>query len=393
MGYEITTTEGHDELRSAVRKLCSNFDLNYWERCDGEHRFPQEFYDAFSSAGWLSIMVPVEYGGAGAGLSEVCAVMEEVAAAGGAFNACTTVHTTIICLAALARHGSEALKTKYLTAIAKGEMYMSFGVSEPDAGTNTTRITTRATRTDTGYVVDGRKTWNSGALEASKVLLLCRTSPYDANHKTDGMTLLVADLKVPTVTINPISKIGRNAVDSNDVFFDNHPVDASDLVGEEGRGFRHVLDGLNAERIMIAAENIGIGRWALQAGVNYANNRAVFDDEPIGKYQSVQHPLAQNFMQLSAAAQMVAKAASAYDGGQSQDVCGTLANTAKYLASEAAYQTADNAMQTHGGYSFAREYHIGRYWIESRLQRIVPINNQMILNYVAERVLGMPRSY
>ncbi len=388
----IVSTKGHDDLRGAVRDLCSDFDLSYWERCDREHRYPREFYKAFSSAGWLGMMVPTEFGGGGAGLSETCAVMEEVAAAGGAFNACTTVHTTIICLAAIVRHGSAALKERYLGAVASGEMFMSFGVTEPDAGSDTTRITTRATKVGDKYIVDGRKTWNSGALEASKVLLLVRTSPYDSHRRTEGMSLLLADLQVPSVEIRPIAKIGRNAVDSNEVFFDNLPVDASDLVGEEGKGFRHLLDGLNAERIMLAAENIGIGRWALAAAVDYANSRKVFD-RFIGSNQSVQHPLAEDFMHLSAAAEMVDKAARAYDNNEPSDICGPLANMCKYLASEAACNATDHSMQTHGGYSFAREYHIGRYWIESRLQRIAPLNDQMLLNYMSERVLGLPRSY
>lgn len=392
MTVDIQTTEGHEELRVAVRKLCRKFDLNYWESCDTDHRFPKEFYEAFSAAGWLSMMVPSEFGGGGAGISEMCAVMEEVAAAGGAQNACTTVHTTIICLAALVRHGSDHLKEKYLTAVANGEMYMSFGVTEPDAGTDTTRISTRARRSGDGYIVDGRKTWNSGALEASKVLLLTRTSPYDPEHKTRGMTLLLADLQAPSVLIQPIRKIGRNAVDSNDVFFDNHYVEGSDIVGEEGRGFYHLLDGLNSERILLAAENIGFGRWALSASVDYANCREVFG-RPIGQNQSVQHPLAADYMHLSAAAQMVAKAAHAFDSGESSEVCGPLANAAKYLASEASFKTCDDAMQTHGGYAFAREFHVGRYWIESRLQRVAPVSNQLILNYMSERVLGLPRSY
>lgn len=390
--FGLTSTSGHEDLREAVRKLCSEFDESYWERCDREHRFGREFYDAFRDTGWLSIMVPKEYGGGGAGISEVCAVMEEVAASGGALSACTTVHTTIICLAALVRHGSESVKERYLSAVSNGEMYMSFGVTEPDAGSDTTRITTKARRDGDRYIVNGRKTWNSGALEASKVLLLTRTSPYDPEHKTEGMTLFVVDLHGPGVTIRPIEKIARHAVDSNDVYFDDHPVAAEDLIGEEGKGFRHLLDGLNSERIMIAAENIGMGRWALSAAVRYANERRVFD-RLIGQNQSVQHPLAADYMKLSAAAAMVHKAATAFDAGEPQRVCGPLANTAKYLASEASFQTADDAMQTHGGYSFAREFHVGRYWAESRLQRIAPLNNQMIMNNIAERVLGLPRSY
>lgn len=272
-------------------------------------------------------------------------------------------------------------------------MLTSFGVTEPDAGSDTTRITTRATKVDGGYVVNGQKTWNSGALQADRILLLARTSPRDEEHKTAGMSLFFAALKEQSgVTIRPIPKIGRHAVASCDVIFENFFIPEDDLLGEEGMGFRYILSGLNSERILIASEALGIGQWALERATAYAKQRVVFD-RPIGMNQAVQHPLAKDHIALQAAQLAVQSAIDAFDGGENPKRVGELANMAKYLASEAAFQTTDDCMQTHGGYSFAREYHVGRYWIESRLMRVAPISNQMVLNYVGEHILKLPRSY
>lgn len=388
----LLTTSGHEELRAAVRQLCADFDLNYWDRCDAEHRFPREFYDAFAGAGYLGMIVPEEFGGPGATLGATCAVLEEVAAGGGAINACSSVHLTLISMAAVIRHATDQLRNDVLPRLANGGLVVSFGVTEPNAGTDTTRITSSARRDGDKYIVSATKTWNSGALEAEMVLLLVRTSPYDRTDRTAGLTLLLVDLDAPEVTIRPISKIGRNAVDSNDLYIDELIVPAERLVGEEGRGFYHLLDGLNAERVMLAAEAIGVGRWALLRASQYAAERIVFD-RPIGQNQAVQHPLAVAYIELAAASRLIRDAAQAYDEGMSQRECGELANMAKYAATEAAFKTTDAAMQTLGGYSFAREYHIGRHWIESRLQRIAPVNNQMVLNFVGEKLLGLPRSY
>jgi acyl-CoA dehydrogenase len=388
----LLTTRGHDDLRNAVRQLCAAFDLAYWDKCDGEHRFPREFYEAFARAGYLNMIVPEEFGGGGASLAETCAVLEEVAASGGAINACSSVHLTLISMSAVIRHASAELRSEVLPQLAEGRLIVSFGVTEPNAGTDTTRITSAARREGDKYVVNAMKTWNSGAQEAEMVLLLVRTSPYDSANRTAGLSLLLVDLNAPEVTIRPISKIGRNAVDSNELYIDGLAVPADRLVGEEGRGFYHLLDGLNAERVMLASEAIGVGRWALRRSSEYASQRVVFD-RPIGQNQAVQHPLAACYIELAAAACLIRDAATAYDAQASQRECGELANMAKYAATEAAFKTTDAAMQTLGGYSFAREFHIGRHWIESRLQKIAPVNNQMVLNFVAEKMLGLPRSY
>lgn len=388
----LLTSRGNDDLRQAVQALCSRFDLSYWERCDAEHRFPREFYDAFAEAGYLSMIVPEEYGGAGASLAQTCAVLEEVAAGGGAINACSSVHLTFISMAAVIRHAGEALRKDVLPRLAAGGLIVSFGVTEPNAGTDTTRITSRAERDGEHYRVNAMKTWNSGAQEAEMVLLLVRTSPYDPAHRTAGMSLLLVDLDDPAVTIRPIGKIGRNAVDSNELYIDDLAVPADRLVGEEGRGFQHILDGMNAERVMLAAEAVGVGRWAIARAAEYSHERVVFD-QPIGRHQAVQHPLAAAYVELAGAAALIRDAAEAYDAGAPQRQCGELANMAKWAATEAAFKATDSAMQTLGGFSFAREFHIGRYWIESRLQKIAPVNNQMVLNFVAEKILGLPRSY
>jgi acyl-CoA dehydrogenase len=273
-------------------------------------------------------------------------------------------------------------------------MRAAFAVTEPTAGTDTTRITTFARRRGDDYVINGQKTWISNVENSDRVLLLARTARHDEGaRKTDGLSLFFVDLASPGLAVTPIRKIGRNAVDSNEIFFDDVVVPATDMVGEEGRGFRYVLDGLNGERVMVAAEGIGFGRWSLDRAVAYARERRVFD-RAIGQNQAVQHPLAAGYMQLRAAATMVREAIAVFESETATvSQMGAAANTCKYLAAEAAFAIADAAMQTFGGYAFAREYHIGRYWIETRLQRIAPLNNQMILNYIAERVLDLPRSY
>jgi len=388
----LRATRGDDDLRSAVRSICAKFDDVYWDSCDKEHRFPREFYEEFARHGWLGLMVPEAFGGGGGSLSQMCAVLDEVAGSGGGINACSSVHLSLISLAALGAHAGPAIREEFLPKIADGSLLVSFGVTEPDSGTDTTKIQSRAQRDGDSYIVNARKTWNSGAQEASAVLLLVRTSPFDVTRKTSGMSMLLVDLDAPEVTIRPIEKIGRNAVDSNDLYIDGLRVPASRLVGTEGEGFRQILQGLNAERVMLASEAIGMGRWVLERATRYARDRVVFD-RPIGMNQAVQHPLAASYIELSGAAALVERAASAFDSGAEVSFCGELANIAKYAASEAAFRAADRAMQTFGGYSFAREFHVGRHWIESRLQRIAPVNNQMVLNFVAERVLALPRSY
>ncbi len=384
--------ERRKELRAAVAGLCSRFEPDYWEDCDRTHRFPEEFFRAFADAGYLGILVPEEFGGGGGEMIDQVAVLEELAASGGGLNACSSVHIPMLCIPTLLAFGTREQCTRILPDVATGELFVTFGVTEPDAGTDTTRISTRATRTDAGWVVNGSKVWNSGAMRGDKILLLARTSePVEGETKGSGLTLFLTDLKADTVDIAEIPKIGRNAVASCEVFFRDHPVRADEVVGEVGRGFYHLLHSLNGERLLISAEAIGLGRWAVESATRYAEERVVFGRQ-IGRNQGVQHPLAASYLKVLAAAEVVYRAVAEYEqkGG---GAIGTLANAAKYLASEAGFGACDDAMQVFGGYSYAREFHIGRHWTEARLQRIAPINNQMVLNYIAERSLGLPRSY
>jgi acyl-CoA dehydrogenase len=343
-----------------------------------------------ADAGWLGIAIPEAYGGSGQGITEARLVLETVAASGAAMNGATPLHLSIFGMEPVVKYGSEDMKQTYLPRVASGDLHVAFGVTEPDAGTDTTSITTSARLDGDTYIVKGRKVWTTKALQAERVLLLVRTTPKDRVAKrTDGMTLLLAELQRPEVTISPIDKVGRNAVATCEVVYDDLPVHVTDRVGEEGQGFRYLLSGLNAERILIAAEAVGIGRAALRRAVDYANERVVFG-RPIGKNQGVAFPLAEARMRLDAAELMVRKASWLLDGGHP---CGAEANMAKWLAADAAFQAADQAVQTHGGFGYAREYHVERYWREARLMRIAPISQEMIANFVCEHVLGLPRSY
>ncbi len=343
-----------------------------------------------AAAGWLGIAMPEKYGGAGKGIQEAAILLEEVAASGAAMNGATPLHLSIFGMHPVVKHGSEALRNTYLPKVARGEMHVAFGVTEPNAGTDTTSIETSARLDGDHYIVRGRKVWTTKAMESERVLLLVRTTPRkEVQRKTDGMTLLLAELQRPEVTISPIPKLGRNAVRTCEVVYDDLRVAVTDRVGEEGEGFRYLLDGLNAERILIAAEALGIGRAALRRAVNYANERVIFD-RPIGKNQGIAFPLAQARTQLDAAELMIKKAAWLIDNGKP---CGAEANMAKYLAAEAGFFAADAAIQTHGGFGYAREYHVERYWREARLMKLAPISQEMILNFVSEHVLGLPRSY
>lgn len=380
------------ELRKAVRMMCARFPLSYWEECDREERFPEQFFQAFADGGYFSVLVPEEYGGGGGSMTEMAAILEEVAAGGGALNAASSVHIPILSIPTLLRFGSEEQKAKYLPQIAGGSLFVTFGVTEPDAGTDTTTISTRAVPVDGGWSVTGMKVWNSGALRGDKAMTLVRTStPGPGQRKGEGLTLLLIDLDQESVERRSIPKIGRHAVASCEVFFNDTFVPESEVVGEVGQGFYHLLYSLNGERLLVSAEAIGIGRWAIDAAAKYGQERIVFGQQ-IGKHQSVQHPLAAAYLQLMAASEVLARALSVYEDKGGRAV-GILANGLKYLATEAEFAATDAAMQTFGGYAFAREYHIGRHWIESRLQRIAPINNQMVLNSIAESALGLPRSY
>ncbi|MDO8944700.1 MAG: acyl-CoA dehydrogenase family protein [Desulfobacterales bacterium] len=383
-------TAEHDEIADAVRRLMTRFPDDYWAERDQTHTFPTEFYDAFAEAGYLGILIPPEYGGSGLGLTETAVALGEVSGSGGGLGAATAVHLSIFGMTPVVKFGSEEMKRKYLPAVVKGDLHVCFGVTEPDAGSDTTRITTSAVRDGDHYVINGKKVWISKAMESQKCLLLTRTTPRDkVARPSEGMTLFLVDLDPSAVVIKPISKMARNSVSSCELFIENLRVHESDRVGEEGKGFRYLLDGLNAERILISFEAVGLGRAAIRRAAEYAKTRNVFD-RPIGKNQSVQLPLAESLARLEAAHLMAIKAATMYDAGLP---CGTEANMAKFLAGDASFEAADRALQTHGGFGYATEFHVERYFRESRLWRFAPISQNLALAYIAERVLGLPKSY
>jgi acyl-CoA dehydrogenase len=388
MDFDLTSEQ--EALRQAVRELCARFNERYWLEKEESHEFPWEFYRAVAEAGYIGVAIPEEYGGAGLGVLEAGLVLQEIAASGAGMNGCSAVHLSIFGMNPVVRHGSPEMRARYLPLVAKGELHVAFAVTEPDAGTDTTRITTFARREGDYYIVRGRKVWITKALEAQKMLLLVRTTPRDqCRRRTDGMTLLLADVDRRAVYMEPIRKMGRNAVDSNELFIDDLRVPVEDRVGEEGKGFYYLLDGLNPERILIAHEAVGLGHAALRRAVKYANERIVFG-RPIGQNQGVQFPLARAWIALHAAELVARKAAWLYDHGRP---CGQEANMAKFLAAEAAFFAADVAVQTHGGFGYAKEYHVERYFREARLLRIVPISQELVLSYIGEHGLGLPRSY
>jgi acyl-CoA dehydrogenase len=377
-------------IREAVRAVCSRFDDDYWSACDQEHRFPQDFYDAMAAGGWIGIAIPERYGGGGQGIREAATVLGEVAASGACMNGASALHLSVFGMHPVVVHGTEEMKQQYLPEVASGRLHVAFGVTEPDAGTDTTHITTRAVRDGDHYVINGRKVWTSKALEADRILLLTRTTPLEECAKpTQGMTLFLVDRHADGVDARAIPKMGRNAVASCETTYDDVLVPLGDRVGDEGRGFQYLLDGLNAERILIAAEAVGIGHASLRRAVQYAKDRVVFG-RPIGKNQGIAFPLAEAHAKLRAADLMIREAADLLDAGKP---CGEEANIAKYLAAEAGYFAADRAVQTHGGFGYAVEYHVERYFREARLQRIAPISQELILAYVAQHVLGLPRSH
>lgn len=389
-GMSFELSEDQRLIRDSVAELARKFDDQYWMEKDRDHQFPTEFYRAVADGGWLGICIPEEYGGNGLGITEASILAEQVSRSGGGMNAATAIHLSLFGMQPVIVHGSDELKQRTLPRVARGELHVCFGVTEPGAGLDTSRITTFARRDGDHYVVNGRKVWISKALESEKILLLTRTQKYDdVEKKTSGMTLFLTDLDRDHVDIRPIPKMGRNAVSSNELFIDDLRIPVEDRVGEEGRGFEYLLDGLNPERMLIAAEALGIGRVALDRAVRYANEREVFG-RSIGKNQGIQFPLADSLARLDAAELVLRKATWLYDQGKP---CGREANTAKYLCAEAGFEAADRAMQTHGGMGYSEEYHISRYFRESRVMRIAPISQEMILNYLGSHVLGMPRSY
>lgn len=388
MNFELT--DNQTQIVEAVARACEPFGDDYWLERDQSGTFPNEFYKAMADGGWLGITMPEEYGGAGLGVSEAALMLKTVAACGGAMAAASAVHINMFGPHAIVVHGAREQKQRWLPQLIKGRTRACFGVTEPDAGLDTTRIKSFAHRVDGGYRVSGQKIWTSTAQHATHINLLARTTPReDCQKKTQGLSLFYTPLDRSCIEVREIAKMGRGAVDSNQVFIDNLFVPESDRIGEQGRGFEYLLDSLNPERILIAMEAIGIGTNAVSRATQYAGERVVFD-RPIGQNQSIQHPLAESWMELAAAELMAMKAGWLYDLGRP---CGAEANAAKYLAAEAAFKACTNAVKTHGGMGYAKEFHVERLMREVMIPVLAPVSSQMILNYIAERVLGLPRSY
>jgi acyl-CoA dehydrogenase len=388
MNFEQTADQ--QRIHDAVSRLCTDFGDDYWLARDRESTFPLDFQQALASDGWLGIAMPEDYGGAGLGIAEAAIMMQTIAESGAGFSGASTVHINIFGLNPVVVFGTEEQKKRMLPPLIAGTERACFAVTEPNTGLNTTAITTKADKQGDNYIVSGQKVWISTAQLAEKVLLLARTTPAEQCRKPQlGLSLFYTDLNRSYVEVREIEKMGRHAVDSNQLFFDGMPIPEEDRIGEEGRGFEYILHGLNPERILIAAELVGLGRCAVKRAARYAKERIVFD-RPIGQNQGVQHPLAANWMALEAANLMGNKAAWLYDNGKP---CGSEANSAKYLAGEACFDACQQAVMTHGGYGYAKEYHVERYLRESLIGRIAPVSPQLILCYIAERVLGLPKSY
>ena len=388
MDFDFTPEQ--EAIRDAVAKVCAGFDLDYWLKKDREGGFPLDFHAALARDGWLGIAMPQEYGGAGLGVTEAALMMHTISASGAGMSGASAVHMNIFSLNPVVVFGTPEQKQRWLPPLIAGQEKACFGVTEPDTGLDTTRLKTQAVREGDVYRVTGRKIWTSTAQVANKILLLSRTTPLEEAAKpTQGLTLFYTDLDRAAVEVREIEKMGRKAVDSNLLFIDNLRVPASDRVGEEGRGFEYILHGFNPERILVAAEAVGLGRVALQRASEYAQTRIVFK-RPIGANQAVQHPLAQCWMALEAASLMVYKAAALYDAGKP---CGIEANAAKYLAGEACFRACEAAVMAHGGMGYAKEYHVERFFREALIPRIAPVSPELILCFIAEQALGLPKSY
>ena len=387
---EMMSADDEREIRTSLRQVLSKFPDEYWMRHDLDHEFPWDFHQAMAQAGWLGMCIPEKYGGGGAGVQQAALLLEEVTGSGGALNAGTTVQVPLFGLEPIVKYGTEEQRQRFLRPAAEGNLQVSFGITEPDAGTDTTSITTFAEKVPGGYLVNGQKIFISRAEQAERLLLITRTAARSAGAKTtDGMTLFFPAMDPAHITVQPIPKLGRNAISTNTLFIDDLFIPDEDRIGEEGRGFKYLLAGLNAERIIVAGGCLGMGRVALRRVVEYAKQRHVFG-RPIGMNQGVQFPLAESLAKLDAVELLIRKAAWLYDNDMP---CGKEANEAKLLASTWAFEAADRAMQFHGGYGYTNEYHVERYWREARVQRIAPISNELILAYLAEKVLGLPRSY
>ncbi len=385
----LNTTDQYQDIRDAVRDLCSNFPADYHRKIDEERGYPEAFVDALTKAGWLAAMIPEEYGGSGLGLSEASVIMEEINRSGGNSGAC---HGQMYNMGTLLRHGSEEQKRRYLPGIASGELRLqSMGVTEPSTGTDTTKITTTAVRKGDHYVVNGQKVWISRVQHSDLMILLARTTPLpEVKKKSEGMSIFMVDLHQAIgngLTVQPIANMVNH--ETNELFIDNLEIPAENLIGEEGKGFKYILDGLNAERTLIAAECIGDGYWFIDKVVPYVNERVVFG-RPIGQNQGVQFPIAESFIELEAANLMRFDACRRFDA---HEPCGAQANMAKYLAAKASWEAANACLQFHGGFGFANEYDVERKFRETRLYQVAPISTNLILSYVAEHLLGLPRSF
>jgi acyl-CoA dehydrogenase len=377
-------------VRDAVAKICARFGDDYWLARDRSGEFPEDFRRAIAAGGWLGICIPQAYGGSGLGISEAAIMMGTIAESGAGLSGASAVHMNIFGLNPVVRYGTEEQKQRMLPPIAAGKEKACFAVTEPNAGLQTTKLATRAERRGDRYIVSGEKVWISTAQIADRMLIVARTTPLDAVRKaTDGLSLFYTALDRRFVEVRAIEKMGRAAVDSNQLFIDGLEVPVADRIGEEGRGFKYLLDGLNPERILVGAEAIGLGRAALRKATVYAKERVVFE-RPIGQNQAIQHPLAACWMDLEAAQLMVLKAASQYDTGEP---CAAAANAAKYLGAEAGHKACQSALMTHGGYGYAKDYHVERYFRESMIPRLAPVSRELILCFIAEKVLGLPRSY
>jgi acyl-CoA dehydrogenase len=386
---DFDLTEAQREIVQGVRAMCARFDDEYWRAKDAAHEFPHDFYQAAAKAGYLGVAIPEEFGGSGLGITEAALVMREVAYAG-AMNAASAIHLSIFGLTPIVMHGTEEMKRRHLPRVVSGELHAAFAVTEPDAGNDITHIKTFARREGDNYVINGRKVFTTKAQEAHKMLLLTRTTPFEqVAKKTEGMSLFFADVDRSAIEVRELLKLGRHAVDTNMLFIDNLKVSAADLIGEEGKGFRYLLDGLNPERILIASEAVGIGRAAVDKAVRYAKERIVFG-RPIGQNQAIAHPLADAYSKLEVAELMTMKAAWLFDH---RKPCGPEANIAKLRAAEASFEACDRAVQTLGGYGYMREYDVERYFRECRMLKIAPVSQEMVLNTISEHVLRLPRSY
>ena len=387
---DFSFSEEQLAIRAAIEKICAKFDAAYWLKRDTEGGFPDDFHQAVARDGWLGIAMPEKYGGAGLGITEAAIMLQAIAESGAGMSGASAVHMNIWGVNPVVVFGTDEQRSRWLPPLIEGRDKACFCVTEPDTGLDTTKLKTRAVKEGDGYRLSGRKIWISTAQVTNKMLILARTTPVEEVKKpTLGLSLFYTDMDRSHVEAREIPKMGRKAVDSNQVFIDGLKVPAADLIGEEGKGFEYILHGLNPERILIASEAVGLGRAALRRAADYAKERVVFN-RPIGKNQAIQHPLAQRWIELEAADLLVYKAAYLYDAGKP---CGAEANAAKYLAGEAGFRACETAVMSHGGMGYAREYHVERYLRESLIPRIVPVSPQLILCYIAERVLGLPKSY